>query len=194
MQQLDALFSRFPREKRPELDYTQNKHAAETVSTLQAEGRCVLTLYDVDSHDDDEYGPKGLCMINTNVDEEGDLREYLGDKLEQQLSLLQYIDKRDCSADSTGKRPLDGVMITVSSDADVESFIGDFDRQHALFIVEHDSDADARLAAWPAAQRIDHIAIAGDGSSPQFVYAPSGQWEELILGLVSQWIKARPSC
>jgi len=190
MQQRDAS----TREKRPELDYTQNKHAAETVSTLQAEGRCVLTLYDVNSHDGRGFGPNDLYMNNTDVLEPDDLREWLSVNLEHQLSTLQYIVEFNRSAGSTRMRPLDGVKITVSAAASVDSFIGDYGRWHSLFIVEHDSNADAQLAAWPAAQRIDHIAIAGDGSSPQFVYAPSSQWEELILGLVRQWIKARPSC
>ena len=49
-------------------------------------------------------------LINTDVDEPGDLREWLGDKLEQQQSLLK----------SRPENTFEGVQITVSRDADVK--------------------------------------------------------------------------
>ena len=170
---------------------------AELLDGILAEGCRILSVYDVDPHTEDEYGPDGLVMINTDIDEPGDLREWLGDKLEQQNRLLQRIERHtmpfvalsgDAAIATTPLPTIDGVSISVSPHVDVESFFGDYGRPHAIFIVDRGSSADARLAVWPPAQLVDNIAIAGDGSNPRLIDAPSSRWEQLILDLVSQWI------
>ena len=148
----------------------------------------VLALFDVDPHTEskDVFGPDSIALINTDVDEPGDLREWLRDKLEDQAKLLEWRATR--SGEPT--RPLDGVSVTVSSDADVVSFIGDCDRAHSLFIVERKSTACEQLSGWPQARLVADIVIDVDGANPSLV-GSSSRWEPLLLGLASQWIAAQ---
>lgn len=118
-------------------------------------------------------------LINTDVDEPGDLREWLRDKLEQQRILLE-------------RRPentFEGVQITVSRDADVPSIVNVCDRDHAIIVVKSGSPADGRLAACPQAAPVAQLAI-GEGSAT-FVTGGATRWDNILLGLARQWILTR---
>ena len=163
--------------------------SADQIEALRAEGCHILTVYDVDAHTEDEYGPDGLNMIHTDVDEPGDLREWLSGKLDEQHRTLQAMSREGAAAPL-----LDGIAITVHRDADVRSYSGDCDRPHTLFIVERGSGADSQLATWHHARPIDFIVIANDGTGPRCIRGPAGRWEGLVLGLARQWMASCLSC
>lgn len=149
-----------------------------------------LTVYYVGSADEnyestpdessaDESTPDDVGrLINTDVDEPGDLREWLGDKLEQQRSLLE----------SRPENTFEGVQITVSRDADVKSLINEYDRDHTIIVVKSDSPADGRLADWPQAKPVAQVAIGEDSAT--FVAGGATRWDNIILGLARQWIRS----
>jgi len=145
-----------------------------------------VAIYDVDPHANDEYGPEDLCMTFVSVDEPGDLREWLSNRLDDHQ--LQLEAEQAAAQEGAAPRSIDGVKIIVYRDADIPSYLGDCDRPHALCIVEHGSDADSQLANWPQARCVDHMALPSDGSEPLFMRGPAYRWKGLVQGLARQWM------